>query len=283
MYFASVHNTKETAMQTTLKYVTLLFFFSLMSCGPKYMLNGTPSMEYTVSVDKSEFAMNDGVVKLNMGGMELSGNMKSVQKSEERYEKVSEDTLIHTIILDSTLQSMSIMGQDEVQNESNPLAGIPLVMVKEDGGWVYLDKEDLTQEQRIAFEALDEFSKEANDELYPKEPVKVGDSWESSPEMVAAALGGGPGEDGSMTMELKEVKEYKGQTCAVIGFSLVYNMTEDGSELKMVLEGELYRSLELYEDLEFSASGEMSGSLEEGGMITLKGPLTVRYVTEIVK
>lgn len=102
---------------------------------------------------------------------------------------------------------------------------------------------------------------------FPKTPVKVGDKWTVDPKDAAAQLDLEAGQEGTMSCELKSLKDVDGRKAAEIALTIAIKGKKDGLDVTMDMTGTTLVDLATGRDLDSDMSGPVtvSGSKEQTG------------------
>ncbi|GAG99780.1 unnamed protein product, partial [marine sediment metagenome] len=226
--------------------------------------------------------ISNGKLSITVMGEQMRGTMESTREKITEYELVSATERNVVITNDTEENTRVVMGQPQKESETNVLEGKPLNGKLEDGKWTFaLVDGEPTDEESVE---LEEMSNPDDNALYPRKPVKIGDTFKISSKQMKTFLADAITRDpsGSGEGKVEEIVEHVGQQCARISMKLDARgiIEEDGQEMQITIkvEGEVLRSLEIFEDLMVDLTGTISfgGELE-----TLGQPMSMSVVADL--
>lgn len=242
-----------------------------------------PAVGVVVS-KSSSMKIKDAALKVDAGGQDITGTMSQTKEVKNKDEVIAPNKMRRIIESDVSVGSMTRDGAEQkVPAKPNPLLGMPVICVKNDGKWTAeLEKGTPTEAQA---EALDnmvvELSGESAFHMYGGgTPRKPGDEWKVDPAKIG--FNGGKDLKGDYSVKFVEVKDHEGVKCAVLKatFDFTGKTLEGGAggpEMSLHMKGEAtsYRSLADRVDLEVNLNGTMTVSGSPGPAITMtmEGPL----------
>ncbi len=261
------------------EWLAISFVALLSACAPDGVVLHDDAVGEVGTVTRTEAVadMSGGQVRYEIQGVTVEGEISTrVERIVES--RVLDDSVIrHLVEKDRTDVSMDFLGQRLEEQEAGKLEGIAVLGEKTNGQWSYRFEEgEPTVAQQAELHFLEKWTR-AEDMLYPKHPVRVGEQWELEPEIVALWVGSGFTEildsSGQGFMELVEITRRDGREVARLSFNLdgrvIARDDEAGEQdVEMVLEGEVFRALDTLEDIHSQAEGRVriEGKISEQGM-----------------
>jgi len=262
-----------------------------------YDLRGPAPKKGQVFVSKGKLTIKDADATMKFAGMTKSGKLTMVATSEEEAKVIAVDgrnvTKCQTKIIKEQAEINANIGGLEI-NDTEPTALEKETVISErkgDGKWTHLLVD--TQPSAKQKKELDNRNGiENDDDLYPKEKVKVGHTWTVDATALQKLLGNSFSDvKGKINQKFLKVEEVDGQMCAVVQSKgkITGKMKEDG-EPKMDVEMDLvvttWKALETGVAVKESFEGKikMSGIQEMDDIkieITLSGPVTGESTTKL--
>jgi hypothetical protein len=241
-----------------------------------YDLRGPAPKKGMAFLTTSKFSMKNADVTLNLGGNNLEGKMDMTSTTEKEEEILGVDgrdvTKLRTkIIKDEVKRKTEINGMSETATEKKELAGEIVFSEKSKSGWKHvLEDTKPTEKQEKALKDFD--NPENEDELYPADKAKVGDTWDIKAEAFKKILGSKATDvKGKGKSKFLRVEEYDGEKCAVIEteLDLKATMKEEGNDVKVEMKGKVInvRSIKEGLDRKYNIEGTASfaGKVKEDG------------------
>lgn len=192
----------------------------------------------------------------------------------------------------------------EPETESESLEGCTVVGKRRDGAWTFsLAEGTPTDKQAKDLEAMGkDFA--AGDNLYPKEPIRIGHDWTVSGADLRGLLGSSEMEnlDGELKAKLVGVEKHEGVDCARVSVegTVTFDFSMDDEEededaegismpsmkAAFKLKGDVLRSLSHGQDVLADLSGTLvvEGQASAAGMqfeVGMNGPVQVKAKTDL--
>lgn len=255
-----------------------------------YDLLGPPLEKGKTIKVTSSMEMKKANLIIEFMGQTLKGNADLKGEDEQRVTILETDghRVIKTrtdVVKDQVTTKRSILGEGEEETKDGELVGRFVTSLWDKKDWTNtLEGNAPDDDQLEALETFIPLWQEMN--LFPKEKVKVGHSWEPSIEDWAIAFGGKmKNVEGKIESTFTKVIDIDGDPCAVIESKVKFKgrLPKEKEPLDVIVEGKLisHRSLKTGLDVEetFKGEFEFSGDLEEDGVkikLSMSGPVTLK-------
>lgn len=235
-------------------------------------------------------SMDSTNILIKMHGMQIPGFMSQRERTKERYEYISPDSIYYTVLSDSGFTKSDMFGEKTDSVGVSPLTGLRILKTRDSSGtWSYVTTADFTPEQlRALSEKSADEDNEFDTQFYPAGKVKVGHSWGIDVALIKSLLDDDLKEaTGSGRMVFKELITYKSEQCALItGKMNLKGVDSDKVTVNFNVHFTLIRSLERYMDLSIEINGSVSGHMVEDSdngkvEMEIEGPFRASQVSEV--
>ncbi len=249
--------------------------------GGSILLRGknSPPAGATLSVTEI-LAIEGGSILQRIGENETTGKMQVILTDQQTIRFLENGGReIEVGEGGAELQTQFVEQEEIDQSLPDPLAGETVLAEPDgDGGWRYSLPDAPGKEVPAGFTSADLRA----DALYPEEYLGFNDVWRPDPQAVSALLG--PRfrlRTGEVKMRLLATENVGGQRCAEVAADIEAEGTfESGGsrqDVKVRLEGKIYRSLHLYQDLKAELAGSIELRSHQGDAeVRISGPVEFR-------
>ena len=259
-------------MKTLATLFALAFIFTPALAEDTYDLSDPEPVVGLKTESKSAMKGTDGKMALTVGGETLAKGTMSFNSSQTAITEVTKvkDGVIteytETITAYEIQSDSQFLDEQNSERKTTPLLNAVVTYTLIDGEYIP-DLPDATEEQLEELDA-DLYS---DAELYPKQPVKIGESWELDEAAIAAILDqpvDGEGE-GKGRLKFVGVEDFNGEPCAVIEGELELKAPMEDRDLPegvdsgwiaIKVSGRVYRSLKHRIDV----GGKLAGDIQYG-------------------
>jgi hypothetical protein len=261
-----------------------------------YDLRGPAPEKGQVYVSKETFTIKEADTTIKMGDQTVTMKMTFAATSEEEAKvlaiKDREVTKCQTkVIKDRADITVSNGGKDVTQTEPNPLEEETIISERDGAAWkhVLVDTKP-SEKQKKELDTRNGI--ENDDDLYPKEKVKVGHKWTVDAAALAKLLGNPfTNVKGKVHQAFVKVEELDGEKVAVIesDAKLTAKMKDEGEptmNVEMELKITTWKSLKTGLSVKDSYTGKikLSGTVkvdDEKNEMTMSGPLSGESTTKL--
>lgn len=263
-----------------------------------YDLRGPAPKEDQVFVSKGTMTIKDADTTMKIAGQELALKLTLVVTSEEEAKvlevKDREVTKCRTKVVKERADVTATFGGQEM-SQTEPTALEKEIIISERDGkkWKHALVDNKPNEKQKK-ELDSRLGIENDDDLYPKDKVKVGHTWTVDAAALNKLLGNSFTEvKGKVNQKFTKVEEVDGEKCAVVDSTakITAKMKEDGEpsvDVEMDLKITTWKSLKTG----VSVKDKYSGKIKLAGTVkmddaavemTLSGPLSGESATKLVE
>jgi pimeloyl-ACP methyl ester carboxylesterase len=233
------------------------------------------------------FQLTEGNILITIGDQAVQGGveMDGLQVTEDEVLPAEGLSRVRLRYLRDTLDIRRVFDREiERDSERGPLHGRTVIGHKTGEQWAFRLASGRPDADQSA--ALVELAGNYAPVLYPSRRMRIGESWEVGATSMKRWLGHDLiRSDGRARLTFRGLAEFSGERCAVIDATIdAVGQLEDPDgnllELRIGLEGTIYRSLESHLDLTGTMEGLMvlEGELEQDGTavaVKVIGPIKV--------
>lgn len=221
--------------------------------GDTYDLRGPAPAKGQVFVSKGTLKIKDADTVMKVMGQTIALKIDLDATSEEEAKVLAVDgrnvTKCQTkIVKERADVTANVNGQEMSHTEPTALEKETVISERDGKGWKHsLVDTKPTEKQKKELDSRNGI--ENDDDLYPKEKVKVGHTWKVDAKALTKMLGNSFSDvKGSLDQKFVKVEDVDGETCAVVESSgkLTAKMKDDGEptiDVEMDLKVTTYKSL----------------------------------------
>lgn len=215
--------------------------------------------------------MNDAELITRRGEETLNGTTKVIMREIWEVEQVSANERLFTIEDMSLGYESVIGGKADKQRSESTLGDLPFKVTRasEAEPWVMVPPEGpLSPLQETEMRMLGKLWTETSTELYPEEPLDLGQTWEADPKAFGMIVS--PRlkiDEGKVTCRLDEITVLRGERCGSISVDVDIAGTiamggSAGIKVQIALTGTVMRSLYKNYDMRTELKGSMQMEME---------------------
>ncbi|MCE9529578.1 MAG: hypothetical protein K8T89_00325 [Planctomycetes bacterium] len=263
-----------------------------------YDLRGPGPKKGQVTRDVSKFTMKNADMAVTIGGgVKLEGKMDMVTTTEKEEVVLGVEgrdvTKIRTKLLkDEVKRKTTLGGETEEETEKKALAGEFIFSERVKDKWKHV-LEDNTPNDKQKKELKDFDNPENDDELFPKDKVKIGHTWDIDPiafkKVISSKLSEATGKGKGKFLRLEKID---GEECAVVEMDLDIKgrIKDEDSDFKVEMKGKLisFRALATGLDMKYTIEGtaKFDGKVDEDGQkanLMFSGKMLGEGTSKLVK
>lgn len=248
-----------------------------------YLRSNTKRVAGTTFRNSATLTMADANLTVQREDVNLPGKATMIMRELWDVEQISPNERTFTIEEMSRTVDSTIDGKPQKERTESTLAGIPFKVSRAnpDAGWVLAapDKK-LSHLQEIDLRMLGKLWDEGSEQLYPLEPLALGQTWKADPKAFGTIVS--PRlqvEEGEVSCRLDEITVLRGERCGAVNVDIDISGTfamagSSGMKVQIALTGTIMRSLYRNYDLRTELKGSMQIEMdfpEEDTTISIDG------------
>ena len=237
----------------------------------------------TIFRNSATLTMADANLTVQRNEVKLPGEATMIMRELWEVVQLSPNKRTFTIEEMSRTFDSTIDGQPKKERTESTLAGMPFEVTRAnpDARWVLgAPEQKLTHLQEIDLRMLGKLWDEGSEQLYPDEPLELGQTWKADPKAFGTIVS--PRlqvEEGEVTCRLDEITVLRGERCGAVNVDIDITGTfamagSAGMKVQIALTGTIMRSLYRNYDLRTELKGSMQLEMdfpEENTTISIDG------------